>query len=64
MKDFVTALALAAAIEGMLYSLLPGTMQRMNAQVALLPVPALRVAGLATAVLGVGAVWFIRRIGT
>jgi uncharacterized protein YjeT (DUF2065 family) len=61
LKDFVTALALAAAIEGMLYSLLPGTMQRMNAQVALLPVTALRVAGLAAAVLGVGAVWAIRR---
>ena len=61
MKDFVTALALAAAIEGMLYSLLPGTMQRMNAQVAILPTGALRVCGLAAALLGVGAVWAIRR---
>ena len=60
MKDFVTALALAATIEGMLYSLLPGTMQRMNAQVSVLPVTALRVAGLAAAILGVGAVWMIR----
>ena len=60
MKDFTTALALAAAIEGMLYSLLPGMMQRMNAHVAVLPVPALRVAGLAAAVLGVAAVWAIR----
>jgi uncharacterized protein len=56
----MTALALAAAIEGMLYSILPGPMQRMNAQVALLPVPALRIAGLAAAILGVGAVWAIR----
>lgn len=60
MKDFATALALAAAIEGMLYSLLPATMQRMNAQVALLSVPALRFAGLAAAALGVAAVWAIR----
>lgn len=60
MKDFVTALALAATIEGMLYSLLPATMQRMNAQVALLPRGALRACGLAAAVLGVGAVWMIR----
>jgi hypothetical protein len=59
-KDFATALALAAAIEGMLYSVVPGTMQRMNAQVALLPQPALRLAGLAAAILGVGAVWAIR----
>ena len=60
MKDFVTALALAAAIEGMLYSVMPGAMQRVNAQVALLPQPALRLAGLAAAVVGVGAVWAIR----
>jgi hypothetical protein len=60
LKDFMTALALAAAIEGMLYSVLPAAMQRMNAQVALLPASALRVAGLAAAILGVGAVWAIR----
>jgi uncharacterized protein YjeT (DUF2065 family) len=44
----------------MLYSILPVTMQRMNAQVALLPVAALRLAGLAAALIGVGAVWAIR----
>jgi hypothetical protein len=60
LKDFMTALALAAAIEGMLYSVLPGAMQRMNAQVALLPASALRIAGLAAAILGVGAVWALR----
>jgi hypothetical protein len=59
-KDFVTALALAATIEGMLYSLAPAAMQRVNAQVALLPARALRLAGLAAAVIGVGAVWLIR----
>jgi uncharacterized protein YjeT (DUF2065 family) len=32
----------------------------MNAQVSVLPVTALRVAGLAAAILGVGAVWMIR----
>jgi hypothetical protein len=60
MKDFVTALALAATIEGMLYSLAPAAMQRMNAQVAILPPVALRMAGLAAAAIGVGAVWLIR----
>jgi uncharacterized protein len=59
-KDFTTALALAAAIEGMLYSVVPGAMQRMNAQVALLPQAALRLGGLVAAILGVGAVWAIR----
>ncbi len=56
----MTALALAAAIEGMLYSLIPGLMQRMNAQMALLPQVALRIAGLTAAIIGVGAVWAIR----
>jgi hypothetical protein len=60
LKDFMTALALAAAIEGMLYSVVPAAMQRMNAQVALLPASALRLAGLAAAILGVGALWAIR----
>jgi hypothetical protein len=59
-KDFTTALALAAAIEGMLYSVVPGAMQRMNAQVALLPQAALRLGGLVAAIVGVGAVWAIR----
>lgn len=60
MKEFATALALAVAIEGMLYSLMPGAMQRMNAQVSALPASALRFAGLAAACLGVAAVWLIR----
>lgn len=60
MKAFATALALAVAIEGMLYSLIPGAMQRMNAQVSALPASALRFAGLAAACLGVAAVWLIR----
>lgn len=60
MKEFATALALAVAIEGMLYSLMPGAMQRMNAHVSALPASALRFAGLAAAFLGVGAVWLIR----
>lgn len=60
MKDFATALALALALEGMLYSLVPAAMQRMNAEVARAPVAALRLVGLAAAILGVGAVWAIR----
>lgn len=60
MKDFATALALTVVIEGVLYSLLPGAMQRLNAQVAVMPASALRYAGLAATCLGVAAVWLIR----
>jgi uncharacterized protein YjeT (DUF2065 family) len=59
-KDFGTALALVLVIEGVLYSLLPGVMQQLNAQVAVLPATALRLAGLAAACVGVAAVWLIR----
>ncbi len=60
MKDFATALALALVIEGVLYSLMPSMMRRLNAQVAMLPAATLRFAGLAAACLGVAAVWLIR----
>jgi len=60
-RDFSTALALAFVIEGLLYSLMPGVMQRMIAQVAVLPPAAVRVAGLVTACLGVAAIWLIRQ---
>jgi uncharacterized protein YjeT (DUF2065 family) len=59
-KDFSTALALAFVIEGLLYSLMPGVMQRMIAQVAVLPSSAVRIAGLVAACLGVVAIWLIR----
>lgn len=60
MKDFTTALALTFVIEGMLYSIFPDGMKRLVAQVMVVPASALRVTGLAAAVLGVGAIWFIR----
>jgi uncharacterized protein YjeT (DUF2065 family) len=61
MKDFATALALTLVIEGMLYSLFPDGMKRLVARVMVVPPSALRVTGLAAAVLGVGAIWFIRQ---
>ncbi len=60
MKDFGTALALVLVIEGVFYSLAPSAMQRLNAQVSILPASALRLAGLAAACLGVACVWLIR----
>ena len=61
MRDFATALALALAIEGMLYALFPEAMRRMVAQVLALPPPVVRAAGLVAASIGVGAIWLIRR---
>jgi uncharacterized protein YjeT (DUF2065 family) len=61
MQDLWTSLALVLVIEGILYALLPETMTRMATRAAALPPQALRVAGLATACVGVMAVWVLRR---
>jgi uncharacterized protein YjeT (DUF2065 family) len=60
MVDLASALALAIAIEGILYALFPDGMKRMMASVFDMPSSYLRVAGLMAAVLGVGLVWMIR----
>jgi uncharacterized protein YjeT (DUF2065 family) len=61
MKDLATGLALVLVIEGALYALFPDGMKRMAAQMLALPSPMLRYAGLASALVGVGAVWMLRR---
>ena len=55
-----TGLALAVAIEGMLYALFPNAMKSFIAQALRQPSPNLRRAGLVAAVAGVGAVWLLR----
>lgn len=60
MRDFLTAVALALAIEGVACALFPGGMRRMMAEGAAMPVSLLRLVGLATAVSGVLAVWLVR----
>lgn len=61
MKDFATALALAAVIEGVLLALFTRPMQKMMAESALLPASALRWAGVIATAIGVAAIWAIRR---
>lgn len=60
MKDFLTAVALAIAIEGAAYALFPDAMKRMMARVLTQPTTMLRTAGLIAAALGVAVVWAIR----
>ncbi len=60
MSELATALALAIAIEGMLYALFPDGMKRMMASVFEMPSSNLRAAGLMAAALGVVLVWLIR----
>lgn len=60
MADLITALGLAIAIEGALYSLFPEAMKGMMAKVIEQPSGHLRGAGLAAAVFGVVVVWLVR----
>lgn len=60
MSELLTALALAIALEGIIYALLPGTMRRLIGQVLQMPDAILRMAGLTAAVAAVTAIAVIR----
>lgn len=60
MGDFLAALGLALAIEGMLYALFPDGMRKMMAQALSQPTGLLRTVGLVAALIGVGVVWLVR----
>ena len=57
MSDLVVALGLVLVIEGALYALFPGGMQRMMAQLQETAPATLRVMGLGGAVVGFIVVW-------
>lgn len=61
MKDFLTALALILVIEGIVYALFPDVMKRLALRTTRTPAQPLRLGGLAAAVIGVVAVWLLRR---
>lgn len=60
MTDFLTALGLLFFIEGALYALFPGHMQKMAAQVIVLPAATLRKIGLVCAVIGFAVMLVLR----
>ena len=62
MTELLTALALAIALEGMIYALFPEAMRRFMKQVLELSDGSLRAAGLVAAVAGVGAIALIRSV--
>jgi uncharacterized protein YjeT (DUF2065 family) len=60
MSDFLVALALVLAIEGLLFAAFPGPAKRMMASVMETPDGPLRVIGICCAIIGVILVWLIR----
>jgi uncharacterized protein YjeT (DUF2065 family) len=60
MSDFVVALGLVFAIEGIVFAAFPATAKRAMASVIETPDGALRLVGLLSALLGVVLVWLVR----
>jgi uncharacterized protein YjeT (DUF2065 family) len=60
MWDFVAALGLVFAIEGILFAAVPHLAKEALRSASETPVETMRVIGLASAVLGVAIVWFVR----
>jgi uncharacterized protein YjeT (DUF2065 family) len=60
MSDFVVALGLVFAIEGIVFAAFPGMAKRAMASVIESPETALRLGGILSALLGVVLVWLVR----
>ena len=60
MSDLLTALALVLVIEGLMLAVFADRLNLMLAKLSEIPPEALRVAGLASAVIGLFVVWLIR----
>jgi hypothetical protein len=60
MWDFVAALGLVFAIEGILFAAVPNLAKEALRSASETPADVMRMIGLASAVLGVAIVWFVR----
>ena len=60
MSELLTALALAVALEGVIYALFPESMRRFMLHVLEMSDNSLRVAGVFAAVVGVAAIAVLR----
>jgi uncharacterized protein len=60
MADFVVAIGLVFAIEGILFAAFPAMVRRAMNHVAETPDGALRVVGIISAIVGVVLVWLVR----
>lgn len=60
MADFIVALGLVLVIEGLMFAVSPSAAKNAMAHVLETPEGPLRVVGIASAVLGVIVVWFVR----
>jgi hypothetical protein len=60
MSDFLVAIGLVFALEGILFAAFPGPVKQAMSHVADTPDATLRIIGIVSAVVGVILVWMIR----
>ena len=60
MSDFVVAIGLVLAIEGLIFAAFPGAAKRLAANALESPESSLRIAGVVSAALGIIIVWLVR----
>jgi uncharacterized protein YjeT (DUF2065 family) len=60
MSDFLVAIGLVFALEGILFAAFPGPVKQAMAHVSDTPDSTLRIIGIVSAVIGVVLVWLIR----
>jgi uncharacterized protein YjeT (DUF2065 family) len=61
MSDFLIALGLVFAIEGLVFAAFPGAAKRAMTSALETPDSVLRIVGIVSAVIGVLVIWFVRR---
>ena len=60
MSDFFVAIGLVLALEGLLFAAFPGAAKQAMASVMESPDNVLRIVGLASALIGIVVIWFVR----
>jgi len=60
MMDFLAALGLVLAIEGLIFAAFPSAAKRALAEASEAPIERMRIVGVVSAVLGVVIIWYVR----
>lgn len=60
MDDFLVAMGLLFAIEGLLFAAFPALTKRAMTHVLETPIGVLRIVGIGCAVIGVALIWLVR----
>jgi uncharacterized protein YjeT (DUF2065 family) len=60
MSEFIVAIGLVLVIEGLLFAGFPAAVKRLAASAIESPEASLRLAGIASAVIGLAVIWLVR----